>query len=50
MHYIYIPRKRSSTSRIDEILEQRLKHFMLSRRRFYWLDLEGCHESDDTSR
>lgn len=50
MHYIYIPRKHSSTSRIDEILEQRLRHFMLSRRRFYWLGLEGDYESDDTGR
>jgi len=36
-NYIQTPRQHSTTARIDEILERRMKDFMLSRRRNRWL-------------
>jgi len=36
-NYIQTPRQYSTTARIDEILERRMKDFMLSRRRNRWL-------------
>ena len=37
--YIQTPRTTNTLVRIDSILEQRMKEFMLSRRRRHWLDL-----------
>lgn len=38
LEYIETPRKTNSTvARIDTILEERMKEFLLSRRRFQWI-------------
>lgn len=38
-NYLEIPRKDSTVTKIDIILEQRIKEFLLSRRRMRWLEL-----------
>lgn len=37
INYIQTPRVSNTTTRIDSVLEQRMKEFMLSRRRNRWL-------------
>ena len=37
--YIEAPRSEGTVTRIDVILEQRIKEFLLERRRMRWLEL-----------
>lgn len=38
-NYLETPRKERTTTKIDIILEQRIKEFLLSRGRMRWLEL-----------